>query len=190
MKTLPCLFPHKRWCPKFKNNPFFLFYSSLAPLSSYLYNPSSTLLFARWGAAWFINCLMKPMRSSDLLNWIFKDYYLFREMGREGEREGEKDQCVRETSIGCLLHAPKWGLGPTTQARALTRNWTGDVLVRRPALNPLSHTSQGWILFFNILEVLSGRVVGSLIGKKLGPVCGELPILPMGVWKLPSKVPW
>ena len=112
MKTLPCLFPHKRWCPKFKNNPFFLFYSSLAPLSSYLYNPSSTLLFARWGAAWFINCLMKPMRSSDLLNWIFKDYYLFRETGREGEREGEKDQCVRETSIGCLLHAPKWGLGP------------------------------------------------------------------------------
>ena len=44
---------------------------------------------------------------------------------------------------GCLLRAPYWGPGPATQACALTGNQTGDSLVHRPALNPLSHTSQG-----------------------------------------------
>ena len=35
-----------------------------------------------------------------------------RERGREQEREGEKHQCGRDTSTGCLLHAPKGGPGP------------------------------------------------------------------------------
>ena len=33
---------------------------------------------------------------------------------------------------------------PATQACALTGNRTSNALVHRPALNPLSHTSQGW----------------------------------------------
>ena len=37
------------------------------------------------------------------------------------------------------------GTWPTTQARALTGNPTRDPLVHRPALSPLSYTSQGWI---------------------------------------------
>ena len=41
---------------------------------------------------------------------------------------------------GCL---PQLGTWPTTQARALTGNRTSNILVRRPALSPLSHTSQG-----------------------------------------------
>ena len=41
---------------------------------------------------------------------------------------------------GCLSLAPDWGPGP--QARALTGNLTADPLVRRLALNALSHTSQ------------------------------------------------
>ena len=57
--------------------------------------------------------------------------FTFRERGREREREGEKYQCVRETSI--------W---PASQARVLTGNRTSNLLVCRPALNPLSHTSQ------------------------------------------------
>ena len=28
----------------------------------------------------------------------------------EGEREGEKHPCVRDTMIGCLSHAPNWDL--------------------------------------------------------------------------------
>ena len=43
----------------------------------------------------------------------------------------------------CLLCAPYWGTCPTIQACVLTWNQTGDLLVPRPALSPLSHTSQG-----------------------------------------------
>ena len=35
---------------------------------------------------------------------------------------------------------------PTTQACALSGNGTGNLSVLRPALNPLSHTSQNWYL--------------------------------------------
>ena len=31
-------------------------------------------------------------------------YFTFRERGREGEREGEKHRCARDTSISCLSH--------------------------------------------------------------------------------------
>ena len=41
-----------------------------------------------------------------------------------------------------LMH-PLLGTWPTTQACALTGNRTSDPLVLRPALNPLSYTSQG-----------------------------------------------
>ena len=68
--------------------------------------------------------------------------YFYRERGREGEREGEKHQCV----VAC--HMPPMGTQLTTQACALTGNQTGDPLVHRPALNPLSHTSQGhWLSY-------------------------------------------
>ena len=41
---------------------------------------------------------------------------------------------------------PLLGSRPTKQACALTDHWTGDPLVRRPALNPLSRMRQGWTL--------------------------------------------
>ena len=74
--------------------------------------------------------------------FFFKDVFIFlfifRQRGRKREREGEKHQCV------VAFHAPPyWGPGPATQACALTGNQTGDPLVRRLALNPLSQTSQG-----------------------------------------------
>ena len=72
-------------------------------------------------------------------NGIFlKRFYLliFRERGREKEREGEKHQCV---VASC---APLQGTWPATQARALMGNRTANPLVCQPALNPLSHTSQ------------------------------------------------
>ena len=45
---------------------------------------------------------------------IFKKFYLsvFREMGREGEWEGEKHLCVKDTLTGCLSHTPNQGPGP------------------------------------------------------------------------------
>ena len=42
----------------------------------------------------------------------FNILFIFRERGRDGERAGEKHQCEREKSVGCLLHAPNQGPGP------------------------------------------------------------------------------
>ena len=69
--------------------------------------------------------------------------YLLLERGEGREKEGKKHQCVRETPIGCLLHTPQLGIWPTTQACTLIGNQTSDLSVHRPALNPLTHTSQG-----------------------------------------------
>ena len=50
----------------------------------------------------------------------------------------------RERNLAWLpLMRPLQGTWPTTQACALTGNGTSDPLVHRPALSPLSHTSQG-----------------------------------------------
>ena len=66
---------------------------------------------------------------------------MFRERGREGEREGGKHRCARETDW-LLLVCPQMGTRPTTQACALTGNPTGDILLCGMTLNQLSHTSQ------------------------------------------------
>ena len=58
-------------------------------------------------------------------------------MGRAGEREREKHQCV------VASHIPPTGELICNPACALTGNRTGNPLVRRPMLNPLSYTSQG-----------------------------------------------
>ena len=83
--------------------------------------------------------------------YFLKDFiYLFSWSGRQGEREGEKRHvcCHLCTPIGDLT----W---PATQACALAGNGTGDPLGHRPALNPLSHTSQGHLCIFdtNLLSV-------------------------------------
>ena len=69
----------------------------------------------------------------------FKKRFLliFRERGREGERKGEKHQCV------VVFCAPLLGTWTTTQACALTGNQTADPLVCRSLFIPLSCTSQG-----------------------------------------------
>ena len=69
---------------------------------------------------------------------FFKDFiYLFLERGERREKERE-----RNISVWLPLIHPLLGTWPTTQDCALTGNQTGDPLVLRPALNPLSHTSQ------------------------------------------------
>ena len=70
-------------------------------------------------------------------------FIIFRERGKEGEREGEKH--------GLPLSQPQMGTWPTTQACALTGNQTGNLLVHRLVLNPLSHSSQGRTWFLMVL---------------------------------------
>ena len=80
-------------------------------------------------------------------NYFLKDYiYLFLDKGEGREKEGEEHQCV------VASHVPLLGTWPASQAYALTGNRTGEPLVLRPALNPLSHTSQGRKLFFKVLK--------------------------------------
>ena len=70
-------------------------------------------------------------------NIFFKYFiYLFLDRGERTEKEKGKN-----TSVWLpLTHLPleNW---PTTQTCVLTGNRTGDCLVCRSALNPLSHTS-------------------------------------------------
>ena len=65
----------------------------------------------------------------------------------EGERKGGR-QMERNINVWLSLVRPLLGTWLATQASALTGNRTTDPLVRRLALNPLSHTSQGSVYFF------------------------------------------
>ena len=65
--------------------------------------------------------------------------YFERGEGREKERE-------RNINVWLPLTCPLLGTWPTTQACVLSGNWTGNPLVLRLALNPLSHKSQGLFL--------------------------------------------
>ena len=49
----------------------------------------------------------------------------------------------RNINVWLPLKQPLMGAWPATQACALTENRTGNPLVLRPTLNPLSNTSQG-----------------------------------------------
>ena len=78
---------------------------------------------------------------------LFKKYfiYLFLERGEGKEKERERNINVWLPLVP-LSGGPTW---PTTQACAQTGNLTGDPLVCRPTLNPLSHTSQGQFVLLN-----------------------------------------
>ena len=74
------------------------------------------------------------------INKFLKRFYLFtfRQKGREGEREGEKHQCVVASYVaptGDLASNP--GKCPDWEL-----NWRP--FGSQPPLNPLSHTSQGY----------------------------------------------
>ena len=56
--------------------------------------------------------------------------------------------CERYIDRSVASHTSPTGTWPATQAWALTGNRTGDLLVHRPALNPLSHTSRGQKFIF------------------------------------------
>ena len=74
------------------------------------------------------------------LSTSFWRFCLFLDRG-----EGRGKERKRRINVWLPLKRPLLGTWPATQACALTRNRTGDLLVHRPALNPLSHTAQGGI---------------------------------------------
>ena len=66
-------------------------------------------------------------------------------------REGKEKERKRNINMWLTLMRPLLGTWPAIQACALTGNQPGDPLVFRLALNPLSHTSQGNIIFYLII---------------------------------------
>ena len=73
-----------------------------------------------------------------LFIYFFKDLiYLFLDRVEGKERE-------RNINVWLPLMHPLLGLWPATQACALTGNQTGNPLIYRLPVNPLSHTSQGY----------------------------------------------
>ena len=87
----------------------------------------------------YINLAIK-VNSPDHLKDVI---YLFLERGKGREEERE-----RNINVWLPLTCPIPITWPVTQACALTRTQTGDPLVHRPELNPLSCTSQGNSLDF------------------------------------------
>ena len=65
---------------------------------------------------------------------LFTYFYRERKGGRKRERERSTDH---------LAYVPQPGTWPATQAHALIRNRTGDLLVCRTTPKPLGYTSQG-----------------------------------------------
>ena len=66
--------------------------------------------------------------------------------------DGKKKERERNIYVWLLLTCPPLGTWPTTQACALTGNWTSNPLVHRPALNPLSHTRQGGMFLITCIK--------------------------------------
>ena len=82
-------------------------------------------------------------------NFLTGIIYLVLHWGK-GRRKRGREILMCERYIDQLpLARPQLGTLPAIQACALTRNQTGDLSLDRPALNPLSHTSQGLMSHFN-----------------------------------------
>ena len=87
----------------------------------------------------------------------FHPLFIFRGKGKEGEREGEKHWCERDSSVSCLSYAPQLGTEHPIQASALTRNQTGDLSLCRMMPNQLVHTSHGLFVHYVKFIVLSHK---------------------------------
>ena len=96
-------------------------------------------------------CRCLPPEASAFQRWspevvprgLFPNFFLkilFIYFWREGIRGRKRE---RNINVWLPLTCPSLGTWPATQACAPTGNRTSNPLVCRPALNPLSHTSQG-----------------------------------------------
>ena len=75
-------------------------------------------------------------RSSKTIKYFLKILFISFWRGERRKRE-------RNINVWLPLTCPPMGTWSATQACALTGNRTGNPLIPRPVLNPLSHTSQG-----------------------------------------------
>ena len=79
-------------------------------------------------------------------NALLKIFYSFNLREQKGGRNRGRETLM----CGCLLCVLYWGPGLKLRHVSQTGIRTGDSLIRRLALNPLSHTSQGIFILFSI----------------------------------------
>ena len=89
----------------------------------------------------------------------FLRFYLFIYLFLE-RREGREKERKTNINVWLPLPGPQLGTWPATQACAQTGNQTCDPLVHRPALNPLSRTSQGRRSIFAGSQRMDRSVLG------------------------------
>ena len=103
------------------------------------------------GLSWFLS----------KLRFLLCTFFFFKEfIFREGKEERGRG---REISVcGCLLRIPSWG--PSSQPRHVPwpGKWTNGPLVRRVALNSLSHTSQGSVMHSDS-PILQTWLIGKML---------------------------
>ena len=111
---------------------------------------------------------------SCFFNVFFLRFYLFifRGKGREKERE-------RNINVWLPVMWPPLRTWPTAQACALTGNRTGDPLLHRPALNPLSYTPARAMIFIieNVKHVARYHLQQLLIHGRMFHIYPCLPHL-------------
>ena len=99
-------------------------------------------------------------------------FICFRKVRGEKQREREKHQCERETSISCLPEAPRPGIKPSTQVCALTKDQTCNLLVYERTPQPTeSHPARVRWSFWNLPNKTSLSVW--LIPSCICPKCPE-----------------
>ena len=96
-------------------------------------------------------CAAPPLVCLEGFCCCFLNLFIFRERGREGER-GRETSMFERNIYWLPLACPTLGTWPATQACSLTGNWTSNLSVCRPALSPLSHTSQCCLAVFSSLQ--------------------------------------
>ena len=123
-----------------KDDNVFIFYSDF--IRNFCYTFIQNIYISVSIDIFSLNCYYNNYSLRNVSTWscysflFFERFYffIFRERGRERER-------ARNINVWLPLTHPILGTCPTTQACALTGNWTGVGL--QPTLNPLSYTSQG-----------------------------------------------
>ena len=116
-----------------------------------------------------------------LCNFFKKDFmYLF----SEGEK-GKEKEWERNVNVWLPIAYPLLGTWPTTQPCALTGNRTSNPLVHRPALNPLSHTSQGT---YHVTFIIRKNYVCIWLFVCLGTLDTGTSCLIANLWWMPGTV--
>ena len=108
----------------------------------------------------FSRPILRNVYKQFLKIYILKTLFIS-DRGERREKERRRNITVWLPLVHALL-----GTWPATQACALTGNQTDDLLVCSLVLNPLNHTSQGYVSTFKNLSII--------LTLQFGPVCKSM----------------